>query len=532
MMGLLTSLNGFPNLFCAVFQSKTSSSSPPPPTTPSSSESDQISMTKYIKHIIHVIVLLTVVISVVYGSICHQDDCHKNSKFDQYGPTLTILATAIQLTVILPIPQILCNIFGLLFFNAFPGTIAMNKPKIKSITNGNANGVQDIASIDITTPRPPPACPNSNLPHLCFRVVTRGLYPELVHNNVRKNFLTCIESGLINFSIEVVTDKDIQLTQASDPRVKQLVVPTSYKTSTGAMFKARALQYALEPGTSEVKDEDYIVHLDEETILTQNVINGVMNFALEGKHDFGQGLITYVNIEIVNLFTALADSYRVADDMGKMRFTLGALHKPIFGWKGSFVVTRCGSEKDVSFDHGPDGSIAEDCYFSMIAYNKGYSFDFIQGEMYEKSPFTILDLIRQRKRWVQGIWLVVHSSKIPIKTKFFLAMSHYAWLTLPITSLSYVITLIFPLPTPYWLQPLGSFCFAVTLYMYIFGVVKSFDLKKGPIGMLFVYMIGSVLTLTLNMIVENVAVIWGIFSPKYNFYIVKKDQKPKALPDV
>ena len=78
---------------------------------------------------------------------------------------------------------------------------------------------------------------------------------------------------------------------------------------------------------------------------------------------------------------------------------------------------QLGAEKKVSFDNGPDGSIAEDCYFAMIAYRDGYSFDFVDGEMNEKSPFTLWDFLRQRKRWIQGIYLTVHSSEIPWRIK-------------------------------------------------------------------------------------------------------------------
>lgn len=40
---------------------------------------------------------------------------------------------------------------------------------------------------------------------------------------------------------------------------------------------------------------------------------------------------------------------------------------------------KVAAEKVVSYDHGPEGSIAEDCYFSMIAMKHGYTFDFIEG---------------------------------------------------------------------------------------------------------------------------------------------------------
>lgn len=457
-------------------------------------------------HLLHVTALLTFVTLAVIGCFFQeQKNTISYKTTEQYGTVLVIIFSLVQLLVLLPVPQVICQLLGLVISDAFPGEI-----KRRSIPSEFDEKFQD-----------KPIKPR-DLPHLCFRIVTRGLFPELVQKNVQKNFLTCIESGLTNFSVEVVTDKEINICTA-DERIRQLIVPLNYKTSTGALFKARALQYALEPQNSPIQDGDYIVHLDEETLVTKNVINGIINFALDGKHAFGQGLITYANIEIINLLTTLADSYRVADDMGKLRFTLGTLHKPVFGWKGSFVVTKLEAEKDVSFDHGPDGSIAEDCYFSMVAIKKGYTFDFIQGEMFEKSPFTIMDLIKQRKRWMQGIWLVVNSCHIPIKTKFFLAISLYTWLTLPISLINYMVTLVFPMPTLAWLAPIGSFCLAVTLYMYIFGLVKSFDLKKRPFYMLFVYLIGQLSTLFFNIIIENIAVVWGLIDNKYNFFIVQKE---------
>lgn len=69
----------------------------------------------------------------------------------------------------------------------------------------------------------------------------------------------------------------------------------------------------------------------------------------------------------------------------------------------------------MGFDHGPRCSIAEDAYFGLVAASKGYLFGFIEGDMREKSPFTISDFLKQRKRWIQGLLLVVHSSEIPLR---------------------------------------------------------------------------------------------------------------------
>lgn len=42
----------------------------------------------------------------------------------------------------------------------------------------------------------------------------------------------------------------------------------------------------------------------------------------------------------MNYFLTLCDTLRVAEDMGKIQFQLRALHMPILGWKGSFIVSQ------------------------------------------------------------------------------------------------------------------------------------------------------------------------------------------------
>jgi hypothetical protein len=41
-------------------------------------------------------------------------------------------------------------------------------------------------------------------------------------------------------------------------------------------------------------------------------------------------------------------------------------------------VLQAGAEKKVTFDWGPAGSKAEDCFFGIMALDQGYSFNFIQ----------------------------------------------------------------------------------------------------------------------------------------------------------
>ncbi|XP_058124267.1 beta-1,4-mannosyltransferase egh-like [Anopheles ziemanni] len=443
------------------------------------------------KHVLHCLLLFSIVVMFMLYSGSKDD-----STFDSFDPWVSygVLGTWIlyllRLPIILALPQTLFNLFGLVLYNAFPDQV---------ILNGS-----------------PLYCPP-----ICVRVVTRGDYPNLVRRNVLRNLNTCLETGLEKFHIEVITDRPIGL--GRDRWIREIIVPPRYHTKTGALFKARALQYCLEDEVNVLHDEHWVVHLDEETLLTKDSVRGIINFVLDGKHPFGQGMITYANEPIVNWLTTLADSYRVSDDMGKLRLQFKLFHRPLFGWKGSYVVTQLVAEKDVSFDHGPEGSVAEDCYFAMRAFARGYTFNFIEGEMHEKSPFTLQDLLRQRKRWLQGILLVVCSSAIPLYNKFLLGINLCSWITLPLSSLNLVLATIYPIPSSKLLDMVCAFITSVTIYMYLFGMIKSFSLLRFKLRYFLLCAVGVICTIPVNFVIENIAVIWGLLGEKRTFYVVQKD---------
>ena len=121
--------------------------------------------------------------------------------------------------------------------------------------------------------------PKANIPFMCFRVVTRGLYPDLVKKNVERNIQTCYKAGIDNFKFQVVTDNSLNLQKSS--LVHELVVPAIYVTMNNSLFKALALQYCNEPGVNMLSKDDWVVHLDEETPLTEASAIGLANFASE-----------------------------------------------------------------------------------------------------------------------------------------------------------------------------------------------------------------------------------------------------------
>ncbi|KAF0298541.1 Beta-1,4-mannosyltransferase egh [Amphibalanus amphitrite] len=415
----------------------------------------------------------------------------------EYGFTGAVVLYLLRLLTFLALPQVIFNMLGMLLYDAFPDKVTLKGSPLLA-------------------------------PFVCVRIVTRGDYPELVRANALRNMNTCLAVGMENFMVEVVSDRPVHL--AKHARLREVVVPSSYQTKSGALFKARALQYCLEDDVNMLQATDWVVHLDEETLLTENAVRGIINFVLDGRHLFGQGLITYANENVVNWVTTLADSFRVADDMGKLRFQFKRFHKPYFSWKGSYVVTQLGAERKVSFDNGLDGSIAEDCFFSMVAFQEGYTFDFIEGEMWEKSPFTFWDFLQQRKRWMQGIWLVVHSPVIQLRYKALLLISLYSWVTLPLAMSNLVLAAFFPLPMPQLLDILAALSGAVSLYMYVFGVLKSFSLYRMGYARMALCIVGALCTVPFNIITENIAVIWGLFGNKHRFYVVSK-QMNNARPE-
>lgn len=233
-------------------------------------------------------------------------------------------------------------------------------------------------------------------------------------------------------------------------------------------------------------------------------------------------MITYANEMIVNWLATLADSIRVGHDLGEIRFSLKTFHRPTFSFKGSFVVTKMSCERTVSFDNGLSGSIAEDVYFALKATSMGYTFDWIEGEMWEKSPFNIMDFIQQRKRWIQGIYLVVHDPSLPIRSKIWLAFTLYSWLTAPFSFLNTFLFGLYPLPTSALYDFLACLIFTVNLYIYLIGSFKQFKIKRIGKVKFITCLILAPIALTFAIIAENIAIIWAMLGDKTKFYVVQK----------
>jgi hypothetical protein len=133
----------------------------------------------------------------------------------------------------------------------------------------------------------------------------------------------------ITHRIDVVTDMPVEKEISQpDSLVKFHLVPSGYTTVNQAKWKARALHYVVE----QHRDDElmiqkslptWVLHLDEESQLTESAIAGIAEFINNptNSEKIGQGEIKYnAHNYGSHLLLTWADSIRSGDDLGRFRF--------------------------------------------------------------------------------------------------------------------------------------------------------------------------------------------------------------------
>lgn len=414
------------------------------------------------------------------------------------GSLITSVMTILKLVWLIPLPYALLNFYSFLKYPVFKRDYAPQ------------------------TDRPLPF-------KIYVRIVTRGLNMNLI-SETAKHAYDILAATLLkdNWCVEIVTDNPMSIDYDSE-HLKIIAVPDDYVLPSGTKYKARALNYALQH--SSATDEDWVIHLDEETRFDSDTIRAIVRFAI-GEHvltttnrdrlpKIGQGVILYGRREIVNWVTTLADSIRVGDDYG--RFRLQFEHgKAYFGMHGSFVVINQGLEKRIGFDHGAAGNITEDAYFALTAQAMGVKFQFIHAYMYEKSPFSIRDFIKQRQRWFGGLWLCALARDIPWKERGIMASFMTLWSISWLCIVLVFVNLIYPTGTPAWLAICGGVSFAYYVMLYLVGFLKTFSWKTSK-SRFIALLILQIAFIPLFSIMEAGGVFMGLLNPPKEFYIVQKE---------
>ncbi len=364
--------------------------------------------------------------------------------------------------------------------------------------------------------------PINNL--VSLRIVSRGTNVRALTGTIRRCQREMQKTPLFPYIIEVVIDtKNIKLPTPNND-LRYINVPRKYQTENESLYKARALQYAVEH--SPLPDNAWIVHLDEETQITSSGIKGICAMIREeetsGALRIGQGAILYHRTWAKHPFLTLADNVRTGDDFARFHFE-HRLGLTIFGLHGSYIVVRNDVEKSTGFDFGPEGSITEDAFWALVCMEKGYRCRWVDGYLEEQSTQSIADFVKQRRRWFQGLAKVSIHAPVKFRWRLCLGLNTILWAIAPFAALYTIAHFFFGFSSELWIRLLANYSFASFGVLYMVGLRANLD-EYGIKNLWhrLAWYIAQIALLPFFSLLESTGVLAALFRPVAGFHVVKK----------
>ena len=304
--------------------------------------------------------------------------------------------------------------------------------------------------------------------------------------------------------LDILTDLPIDI-----PHIR---VPADFSPEH-ARYKARALEYYRQrmnfgPG-------DWVLHLDEETVIDAECLEACIRFCRRSPHRIGQGIIYYNNHGFWrHRLTAVADAVRTGDDLGRLFAQFSWIQRPVFGVHGSFLLVEGALENEITWDLA--SCLVEDYAFSLRAMHRGYGCGFIDGYAREQSPMTLVDFLKQRRRWVVGIRSLSSDSLWPLYWTTLWQMAPFA----RVVAIVATVTNFFP----WWFEIPAHFACVTYLYLYLLGMlVQDIDYGSKPLTIAW-HLIQVAILFPIAMLMETAGVAWAMFTRQRDltFQVVRK----------
>ena len=349
-----------------------------------------------------------------------------------------------------------------------------------------------------------------NTPEILFQVTTRGNIP-VVQKTVDRINEVCSEIGYTKYGVWIVSEVNERLNGC-----RTITVPKDYRCN--ALYKARALQYAVELRRTEGKNsaDIYTLHLDDESLISKQTLCSILSYIEGDPSPVSEGLITYPiqrdeGLRITHFF----DTLRPFSCFECIHFMDNGKPAHIHG---SNLLLRSDIEEKVGWDNG--FTIAEDTLFAIKARLEigEKSFGWHGGVLEESSPFTLGDLVKQRKRWFYGF--LQNLKYFPARIR----LSQIAWVIIWLSGFPSGIVSVVAFFVPQYIPPPIStmFFYGTILWLMTYQIGALMNSKYlPPLKRLFFHLLMLILTPIIGIMECSIPFIALLSRPK-SFEVVRK----------
>jgi egghead protein (zeste-white 4 protein) len=329
------------------------------------------------------------------------------------------------------------------------------------------------------------------------------------------------------FHVDVITEGNVDVGplrewmgrcgSMADP-IRIVNVPAEYSTPLGARFKTRANQFAMESRrrAGENTQGCWVYHLDDDTHIGKDTAASLAEFIeLDGDRFYlAQGILTFPHELTPSKFCRLADSIRPADDLTRFAFFTGVMGTPLGGLHGEHLVIRADIEDEIGWDF-PD-TVIEDAYFAIqfaIKYPKRSTT--LNSYSYGASPASVRDLLRQRRRWIEGLLHLAFNRRLPLVPKLPLLYSIFTWSLAPLQFVGLALLVSFACgidntsPISPVFLPLWAISLAGVFWCYMEGLKVNLSASDRP-RTRFLLSLEIIPGIYLITLVETIGVVLGI----------------------